>query len=216
MGKNESKMNEVKFIFDRHSFNVELTEDNENGITINVNDKQKFNFTPHFANLYRDEKGQISEDSLVELAKSALARGAVEQGVEDEENIKGPEAHEPNIEDELVEESKNMKKKVNEGWHNSFVKQQLVNLLQELENIQEEGDYQDVEVFLDDVKTVLEYTIETMGTPKKRRGAENIRKNESIIPDDKDSEEKKIEKLTERETNKQDAVFDMMSKHFSK
>ena len=91
-GMDESKVNEVKFIFDRHSFNVELTEDNENGITINVNDKQKFNFTPHFANLYRDEKGQISEDSLVELAKSALsnlseeyfeelARGAVEQGV---------------------------------------------------------------------------------------------------------------------------------------
>jgi uncharacterized protein YkuJ len=227
MEKNESKMNEVKFVFDRHSFNVELTEDNENGITINVNDKQKFNFTPHFANLYRDEKGQIGEDSLVELAKSALsnlskeyfeelARGAVEQGVEDEENIKGPEEPEPNIEDELVEESKDMKKKVNEGWHNSLVKQQLVNLLQELENIQEEGDYQDVEVFLDDVKTVLEYTIETMGTPKKRRGAENIRKNESIIPDDKDSEEKKIEKLTEKETDKQDAVFDMMNKYFSK
>ncbi len=227
MEKNESKMNEVKFIFDRHNFNVELTEDNENGITINVNDKQKFNFTPHFANLYRDEKGQISEDSLVELAKSALsnlskeyfeelAKGAVEQGVEDEENIKGPEEPEPNIEDELVEESKDMKKKVNESWHNSLVKLQLVNLLQELENIQEEGDYQDVEAFLDDVKTVLEYTLETMGTPKKRRGAENIRKNESIIPDDSDSEEKKIEKLTEKETDKQDAVFDMMSKHFSK
>jgi len=40
--------------------------------------------------------------------------------------------------------------------------------------------------------------------------------DESIIPDDSDSEEKKIEKLTEKETDKQDAVFDMMSKYFSK
>lgn len=70
----ESKIpvNEVRFVFDEHEFDVELVEDNESGTIININDTQKFEFTPEFTRMFRDE-GIITEDNLRELAKVALA-----------------------------------------------------------------------------------------------------------------------------------------------
>jgi len=68
----DSKLNEVKFIFNNYEFDVELVDESESGTIININDVQTFEFSPEFTNLYKDN-GQLTDDSLKELAQSALA-----------------------------------------------------------------------------------------------------------------------------------------------
>ena len=72
LAESKTPVNEVRFVFGEHEFDVELVEDNESGTIININDTQKFEFTPEFTQMFRDE-GTITEDNLRELAKVALA-----------------------------------------------------------------------------------------------------------------------------------------------
>jgi hypothetical protein len=69
----KKKVNEVKIVFNNHEFEIGLVEESESGITIDINGKQTFQFTPGFAQMFRDSTGVITDEGLSELGRSALS-----------------------------------------------------------------------------------------------------------------------------------------------
>lgn len=69
------KVNEVKVVFNGHTYDVVLEADNaEGGVHIRINGQGPYHFTAPFVEMFgRDKNGGLTEDSIKELGQSALS-----------------------------------------------------------------------------------------------------------------------------------------------
>lgn len=85
--KNEN-LQEIRVTFDRREFDVKLVDEAGSRTVIEINGK-RFDFSPEFSRLFRDESGTITEDKLEELALGALSE--MDKADFDDLVTKGPE-----------------------------------------------------------------------------------------------------------------------------
>lgn len=226
----ESKtVNEVRFMFDGFAFEVRLVEDKEE-IVININDKQDFKFTQEFASLYRDDDGTISEDNLRELGKNALAsleeeffhEIAAEEPVTDDEEVEETEEIEEEPE-ETFEESIKESKELKEGETEDLSKLSDEELKKEFEHAYKMatvGGDTDWAPYLGKLDVEIKKRGLKVDESKNQNSKETDtkKKNEGIVPDDKDTEETKIKKLMEEEENESivtNSIFNEMFEHLN-
>jgi rubrerythrin len=210
VGTSESKVNEVKVVFNGHTYDVMLEADmGEGGIHIKINGQGPYHFTAPFVEMFgREKDGSLTEDSIKELGQSALSF----MNKEHLEKIALAGVHE-----ELVAETKVQK------LHNRLMK--IAEALDFMDKVRvafrkhkESGMERDkaLRQALDDASdgTFSKSSPEEQKNQidKFSKQIEYDKKEEGTIPDDNDNEQTKIKKLMEDEKPDKKEDIDSITK----